>query len=316
MTTALATGEAQSPQKLDDVMLAMDIVDTLRHRERLVEMELGGEAREQALIRRLKEIYAAQGIDVPDDILKDGVKALEDKRFQYEAPKPGIAVSLAKIYIARDRWLKPLALVFGLAAFATATYEFGYAAPREARIAAEQVDLKETLPAGLASARDAGLALAADDGARARIETAYQDGIAAARKGEAGPARAALEVLARLKGDLEMDLTVRIVQRDDENSGVFRIRDDAPNVRNYYLIVEAVDAGGRVHALEIESEEDRSVERVAKWGVRVPEGVFNTVAADKQDDRIIENAVIGRKPRGALQPAYSTDGAGGAILKW
>ena len=83
--------------RLDDVLLAMDVVDTLRHREHLVLTELDAGAREAALLARLKDIYAAQGIDVPERILKEGVKALEEKRFLYEPPKPTLGVPLAKI---------------------------------------------------------------------------------------------------------------------------------------------------------------------------------------------------------------------------
>ena len=97
---------------------------------------------------------------------------------------------------------------------------------------------------------------------------------------------------------------------------MFRIPDDAQDARNFYLIVEAVDAGGRAQMLEIASEEDQRTARVAKWGVRVPEAAFNAVSADKADDQIIQNARIGTKPRGALSPEYSIAGAGGAILEW
>lgn len=298
-------------------MLAMDVVDTLRHRERLVEMELGGEAREEALIRRLKEIYAAQGIEVPDAILKDGVKALEEKRFVYEPPRDGFAVSLAKLYISRDRWLAPLGILIAVAALATAAYEFGYAGPREARLREAEIELTQRLPNSLATAREAALAIAADNHARGRVEAAYTTGTAALAARDTKKARAAALDLQQLKDDLDIQLTVRILSRPGENSGVFRIPDNAPSARNYYLIVEAVDGSGRAHDLEIESEEDQRTARVEKWGVRVPEAVFDAVKADKLDDQIIENAVVGEKPKGKLLPEYDRiDGAGGAILEW
>ena len=68
--------------------------------------------------------------------------------------------------------------------------------------------------------------------------------------------------------------------------------------------------------VEIESEEDRKTERVARWAQRVSESAFNSVASDKQDDQIIQNAVIGRKPVGTLSPTYSVATPGGAILEW
>ena len=56
------------PQTLDDVMIAMDVVDTLRHREDLVRRELNEEGRESELIARLRQIYRDQGIEVPDHV--------------------------------------------------------------------------------------------------------------------------------------------------------------------------------------------------------------------------------------------------------
>jgi len=310
--TALA--ETPAP-RLDDIMLAMDVVDTLRHRERLIESELAGDARETALIKRLKDIYAAQGIDVPDQILKDGVKALEEKRFSYEPPR-GLAVSIAKVYVSRGRWLKPVALVFGLAALATTAYEFGYQRPREARHERVRIELAKILPASLAAARDAALGLAETDPARTRVEAAYEGGRTALREQDATEAKASLAELEDLAAILAQDLTIRVVSKPGEYSGVFRIPDDAPNARNYYLIVEAVDARGEPQALEIASEEDRETKRVSSWGVRVPEAEFDRIAQDKADNAVIENAVIGQKPKGALDPEYAVEGAGGAILEW
>ena len=62
---------------LDEVMLAMDVVDTLRHNQNLVARELSAEDRETQLIERLRTIYHQQGIEVSDAILKQGVAALE-----------------------------------------------------------------------------------------------------------------------------------------------------------------------------------------------------------------------------------------------
>ena len=306
----------EEPKKLDDVMLAMDIVDTLRHREKLIDRELSTEAREAKLIARLKEIYAAQGIDVPDRILADGVKALEEKRFVYEPPKNTFAVGLAKFYIARDRWLRPVLAIIGVAAFATAIWELGFEAPRERAADSARIEIAETLPADLANARDAALALAETDAARARIETAYQNGVLAAENGDAATARSAVDDLDTMRATLAKDLDIRIVSDADDYSGVFRVHDDDLDLRNYYLIVEAVDARGRTHLLDIASEEDRATRRVSRWGVRVSEGIFNAVAADRQDDQIIQNAIVGEKPKGALTPTYSIETNGGAILEW
>lgn len=312
MTTALA----EKPQSLDDVMLAMDIVDTLRHRDLVLASELGTAERREALIARLKEIYHAQGIEVPDAILADGVKALEEQRFTYNPPQDGFAMRLARAYINRGAWGPPIVFIAAAALFLTAAYEFGFERPREAKAERARIELSVELPKEIAAARDEAMALAATDDARARIDASYRDGIEATKSGDRGAARAAVGDLTFLAGVLEQDLSIRVVSQPGDYSGVFRIPDDAPDARNYYLIVEAVDAKGRVHPIEIASEEDRKVERAQSWGVRVPEGEFNRIAADKQDDQIIQQADVGTKPKGELTPHYDIPTAGGAILEW
>ena len=97
------TGMAPSqPQSLDDVMIAMDVVDTLRHREDLVRRELNEEGRESELIARLRQIYRDQGIEVPDHVLAEGVKALKDSRFVYTPPPPSWKRTLLTLWVKRE----------------------------------------------------------------------------------------------------------------------------------------------------------------------------------------------------------------------
>ncbi|MEZ5955218.1 MAG: DUF6384 family protein [Hyphomonas sp.] len=304
-------------RSLDEVLIAMDVVDTLRHRDAVLMKELDADGREEDLIRRLKEIYAAQGIDVPEAVLKQGVQALEERRFNYEPPKPSLQTRLAGIYISRDRWLKPLGAAVVALGFGWGAYEFGVVQPAKARVEAQRIELTQTIPGELAALRDEVQASTEDAEADRLAETYYQDGMAATRDGEAAPARAALASLKTLQGDLAVSYEVRVVYGPGEpRSGVFRIPDDAPQTRNYYLIVEAVDAAGRVLEVPVTSEEDQTVKRTKKWGQRVSEDDFYRVAADKGDDQIIQNDVIGSKASGVLRPAYSVETPGGAILEW
>ena len=57
---------APKQQSLDDLMLSMDVVDTLRHRQHLVEREINSEERDQKQIERLRENYTSQEIEVND----------------------------------------------------------------------------------------------------------------------------------------------------------------------------------------------------------------------------------------------------------
>ncbi len=305
-------------QPLDDIMLAMDVVDTLRHRERILTRELDAEGREAELIDRLREIYAAQGIEVPDEILRDGVKALAESRFTYTPPEPGLQTRLAKIYVSRERWWKPVA--GGLAAIIAvgAFWEFGVSRSREARAEALQVELQETLPAAanrlFAQVEDISEEAAADTLARTHLT----DALTASADGDAEAARAAVEKLEVLKRDLQRSFDVRVVYGPDEPfSGIYRINEDSPlGARNYYLIVEAIDPAGRPVAVTVESQEDRKTARVSRWGQGVPKAVFDRVADDKRDDHIIQDAVIGTKPTGRLTPEWRVAVEQGRILEW
>src|SRR5262245_44775178 len=105
--TALAPSK---PQALDDIMVAMDVVDTLRHREDLVRRELNEEGRESELIARLRQIYRNQGIEVPDHVLAEGVKALGDSRFVYTPPPAGWKRTLFTLWARREKHGKRLAV--------------------------------------------------------------------------------------------------------------------------------------------------------------------------------------------------------------
>ena len=302
---------------LDDVLLAMDVVDTLRHREQLVLSELDAGAREAALLGRLKEIYAAQGIDVPEQILKEGVKALEERRFIYEPPKPSIAVTLAKIYIARGRWMAPLILAVIALGSLGAAWHLGVAMPEQEQAEAARVELAQTLPSETGRLHGEVTALALEETARLRADALKADADRAIAAGDVEAARAARDGLALLQQDLAVVYDVRVVYGPGEaRSGVFRIPEDVPGGRNYYLIVEAVDPAGRLVEVPVSSEEDRRSDRVTRWGQRVSEAVFQLVADDKGDDQIIQNSVIGRKSQGYLSPQYTVETPGGAILEW
>ena len=101
---------APKPATLDDVMIAMDVVDTVRHREDLVRRELNDAGREADLMQRLKEIYRQQGIEVPDHVLAEGVKALKESRFTYTPAPAGWKRSLLTLWAVRDRYMVPAAM--------------------------------------------------------------------------------------------------------------------------------------------------------------------------------------------------------------
>lgn len=293
---------------LEDLMVAMDVVDTLRHRDELVGRELSSEARRADMIERLRAIYTAQGIEVTDAALKQGVEALEQERFAFQPTPPSLQRRLALIYIRRDVWLKPLSFVVGLALVIWIGWLTLVAWPA----ASERADLPDQIAERVTlieSSTD-------DDVALGRAREVARSGQLALSSGDVGEGKEALTELDSLILRLQQRYEIRVVSRPNELSGVWRVPEANPSGRNFYLIVEAVDDSNERVAVPIVSEEDNQQRQVTSWGIRVSEAAFNAVAADKRDDGIIQTNIVGRKRVGELEPDYLIDTPGGAITRW
>ena len=299
-----ADAATQSQQPLDEVMLAMDVVDTLRHQEKVVARALDSDARDEELKQKLKRIYEAQGLEVSEQIIEEGVKALQEDRFSYRQPPSGFNLYLARIYVSRGRWLPWLggfALLLVIALFA---YQLMVVKPREA------------LPGQLQSKYELVLEKAASEVGKNAVEAVYARAETSRRAEDAEGMQQALGALDELEQRLDQQYTLQIVSRPGERSGVWRIPDINTSARNYYIIVEAIDNSGNVQQVAITNEETGKIETVSKWGVRVDQSTFQTIAADKQDDGIIQNNVFGRKKQGFLEPEYLMPTPGGFITSW
>ncbi len=296
---------------LDEVMMAMDVVDTLRHQKLLVDRELHSGDREQKLIERLRKLYASQGIEVPDSILAEGVKALEEDRFTYKPPEEGIQTSLARLYIQRGKWSKRL----GAAALAlTVLWGGWYAAfqvPENRRL-----DRLDALPAELVAERDAIISIARNNEAKESAGTRYQTAMAALSTGDSDTALNTYKSLQSLHNTLASSYRLRVVSQPGERSGVWRESKEIRGVKNYYLIVEAIDSSEKPMTLPVMNEEDGKTSSVDKWGLRVSHSLYQQVAADKQDDGIIQKRRVGVKKSGYLEPEYSISTTGAKITSW
>lgn len=312
---------AEKPHHLDDVMLAMDVVDTLRHDRAMAARDMNSVERREDLIARLRGIYQAQGIDVPDSVLMDGVMALEEQRFAFTPPKPGFSTRLARAYIRRGKWLPLIYTVAFIFGSVGAINYVGFVRPAQVEASQTERLLTRDLPAQLTEARDKAVALASNDALKSRAQDLYGAGEVAIADKDITRAKASVAALDTLARTLGQSYNLRIVSRYGEASGVYLDSLTDGNIRNFYLIVEAVDASGAVLSVDIEDERDKVIERVNKFGVRVPQSVFNRVAADKKDDQIIQNDILGSKPRGVLSPSLTLDGgasvpATGFIVEW
>jgi Family of unknown function (DUF6384) len=302
--------------KLDDLMMAMDVVDTIRHREDVLERELSLGDRDEELIQRLRDIYKGQGIEVTDAVLKEGVKALKEQRFQYKEPPDGLLTGMFRLWIKRgvlSKWLAAILVVVGLGWYANAQ---GWFSPDQQRAERDAIELQQVLPDTLRQEIASTRAASRDPAAEAQIAALALAGETAIKDKNAGATRQAIADLKALRARLTQQYELVIVSRPGERTGVFRIPDDQTAARNYYLIVEAIDPTGRKLSLPIKSEENQRTETVDKFAIRVPKSTYDAVVRDKQDDGIVQDNVLGRKQAGFLENVYGKPVQGGMITKW
>jgi hypothetical protein len=306
---------AKAPATLDEVMLAMDVVDTLRHRERLVERELNEDVREEQLVEQLRALYKSQGIEVPDRIIKEGVEALKQDRFLYTAPKPGLGRTLATLWVKRGTYAKWTAGVLGALIVAVLVYQYAVVAPRERAIEAARTELTVALPRDLAAAHKAITAEARVPAARERADALLAQGRAALDRGNGAEARNALAGLDQLAKGLRQEYVLRIAGRPQDRTGLWR---EHPRFsgRAYFLVVDAVDPAGKPVPLAIRNDETNKIETVSHFAVRVPESTFQAVRADKAKNGIVQNARLAEKRRGYLEPEFRMPVLAGRITRW
>ena len=316
-TSPAAAPAPQKPAetKLDDLMLAMDVVDTLRHQQTVATRELDEDGRKADLVERLRKLYAGQGIQVSDRIIEDGVKALDESRFTYKPTPPSLGRTLATLWVMRRTWGLAIAGVVLASGIAIGGYSYFVVGGARRAAEAAHVEITTTLPAQIAklarTARDE--ATAPDATARAAaLETA---GKAAVARADTPAAKATIADLDKLIVALRETYQVRIVTRPNVKSGVWRLPPGRQS-RNHYLIVEAIGPDGRALERSVTSEETQVTKTVTLWGQRVPQATFDRVAADKRDDGIIENAGLGEKRRGELAVKWNMPVDTGTITEW
>lgn len=306
------------PQTLDEVMLAMDVVDTLRRQDKLVAQELDETRREAELIERLRSIYKSQGIEVPDEVIRQGVATLKEDRFSYTPPKPGVGHSLAKLWVAR----KSIGKVVGAATLALGLglggWWFGVEQPKREAITKVEREFSDILPRSLTQGHQEAMSEAKVEAARTRANQLLAEGQAAIKSRNAPAGRKAITDLEELRATLQREYSLRIRNTPGKFAGVFRdfSRNNQRIERNYYVIVEAFDATGRKLSLPIYNEETRKLDTVDVFGVRTTQQVVERVGADRRDDGIIQNNRVGEKKRGELDVVYTIPVENGMITQW
>lgn len=131
--------------------------------------------------------------------------------------------------------------------------------------------------------------------------------------------------IALAKGSLEhlnyftelapLNLTLTIVDRVGEKSGVERTYDDSGG-KTWYVIVEALTPSGQPFPLWLTDAETGQTRRVTTFGLQVSQNDYIRVKNDKLDDGRIQKKQVGQKSAGRLNFSYSRSTSGSAIMEW
>lgn len=290
---------------LNDIMLTMDVADTVRHDPSLADD-----------IPRLIAVYARQGMALSESVAIDGIAAYRQKRFAYVPAKASLGVTLARLYVWRRHWLPPAVAVGLMFLIGFGGYFLVYRPYRDSQVEQARIELAQTLPSEMDALFETIHEETKVQQAEIDAGEARDRGKAAAAKGDRDGAEAALDELTQIRDTIRLDYQLTIVDKPGVKWGFWTFPADNSDETNYYLVVEALDPTGKALELPIRNEQTGKTETVSMWGVRVPEELYRAVEADKNDDGVIQHALIGIKDFGFLEPDYTVQVLGGAVTRW
>jgi len=264
---------------------------------------------------RLQAIYLQAGIDVPPAALAEGLAAARDGRFVY-VRRRGWLGWLARVYVMRERWVPPTFAIVLVMAVALAAYFFGYRPYRASQAEQARLELNENLPAAMDR-------LYQDIFNETKVQTAAVEadalrtrGKAALDKRDRAGAERAVADLTALRDRLALVYTIRVVDADGVKPGFWTFPASNSEATSYYVVVEAVDSDGNVLPLPIANDDTGLTQTVTRWGLRVPQAIYDAIIADKQDDGIIQHGLVGYKEEGYEDIDYAIPVLGGTLTQW
>lgn len=292
------TTPARRALEPDEVLRVMDAAQVIHERQAALREHESFDR--EAAIRDIQVMYEELGDLVERDVIERALDEYLSQRYAFRGAPRGLPRMLALLYVRRGRIARRVLLpAAGVAALVWVGVAGLDMAERraEARAAAAEIeraarfgDLQadvERLHAAVLSAAIEDLALerAAELGRIAEAQVGARDVVGLGQT---------VGLYDDLYGAVTSEYRLVIT------GGVWRQDNSDPRIRNNYLLVEAIDPAGRPVAMPVRNEETGATERVAKWGERVPREVYDRVAADRQDNGIIDHDDFGLKRRGFI----------------
>ena len=260
----------------------------------------------------IDEIQALRARGIPVDLPSGEVEAFRAGLASAESQLTEIAATLEPIADEAGRGELTRAAISGLNQRAEAvgnSLAFARSDIMGADVVIESHARMRTLAAEIVGLHAAVLTEAVEElaGERAAELRRSADGQLAAR--DLDGLEATAESYRQLRAQIGAEYELVIV------GGTWRYHTELEGVRNYYLRVQAITADGQRLEVAIRNEEYGTTARVGEWAERVPKEVYDRIAADKEDNGLIDDDDFGFKRRGFLTAERNYEDLG-QITEW
>jgi len=281
----------KTPMAPHEMLRVMDAAQVIQERQAALKEREGFDR--EATIREIQVMYEELGDLVDAETIEKALDEYLLQRYAFTPAPRGLRRNLALLYIKRGRVATRVLLP--TAAAATLVWGgFAYVEGRAQRMQEREAAALVTLEADVDRLNDAVLALAAEDLVRERAAGLDAQAESQLTAQNTGALRRTAQRFQNLHDLVAAEYRIEIT------GGVWGHHSNNRNVRSYYLLVRALDVDGQEVTVPIRSETNGATTRVRQWGERVPQDVYDRVAADKEDNGIIDDEEFGFKRRGFI----------------
>jgi len=301
-------GLEESNLTLDEMTRVMDVARTLRKETSIAERELNRDDTIAMLRKKLREAADLAGDTTTDEQIEAAIRHYFDNLHEFQPPESGWDTTMANIYVARKQIVG-----WTMAAIAVALMTWGFwfsgmmPGQRRTELRAQQTysQVEEVTRSIESLATDGAIA---EQAQQAQAEAAtYRD------LGDVSALEQLRDRLLQQASVMQDEYQLMIVTQGQ--SGVDRYVGQDTAVSGYYLIVEAVDSNGKPLPMKVRNAETGKYETVSKWGEQVSKEVYDSVAADKQADGVVDAREFAVKRRGETDLEVTLGGPGGASIE-
>lgn len=293
---------------LDELTRVMDVARTLRKETSIAERELNRDETVALLRKKLREAADLAGDSTTDEQIEAAIRHYFDNLHEFQPPESGWQTAMANVYVARK---KIVGWTLAAVAVALMTWGFWFSGmmPGERRTELRAQQTYSQVEEVVSSIEK----IAANGAVTAQAQQAQAEAATYRDRGDVSALEQLRDRLLQQASVLQDEYQLMIVTQGQ--SGVDRYVGQDQSVSGYYVIVEAVDSNGQPLPMKVRNAETGEYETVSKWGEQVPKEVYESVAADKQADGVVDAREFAVKRRGETDLEVTLGGPGGTNIE-